>query len=345
MSKKNIALTWGSTGWHVFPLVSLYNYLVWSENYNFFWFWEQDNLEEDIAIKSNIEFHDISAWKIRRYFDLRNFYEPLKNLTGILQSLFFIKKYKIDIVFSKGWYVSLPMAIWAKLMWKKIYIHESDTVSGVSNKLVSKIADKVFYSFDNEKIDNHKHILSWQILNPELLNWISNLHNLENNKQKVLVIWWSQWSTKIFEALLKVLPNLSFLDFTVILWDKNVHFKEKFLEFRNVKVYEFVSQKNFWIILKQSDIALTRAWATSLWEQNVFGIHSIIIPLKKSAWNHQEENAKYFHTHFESDILDEDDELSTNIEKKLTTYKNLRKQWLNLWKFDNALKIIEWNMK
>jgi len=38
-------------------------------------------MEEETAEKNNIEFHEIAAGKIRRYFDFRNFYEPLKNLT------------------------------------------------------------------------------------------------------------------------------------------------------------------------------------------------------------------------------------------------------------------------
>jgi UDP-N-acetylglucosamine:LPS N-acetylglucosamine transferase len=97
--------------------------------------------------------------------------------------------------------------------------------------------------------------------------------------------------------------------------------------------------------LKQTDIAITRAWATSLWEQNMFGIHSIIIPLNSSAWNHQVHNAKYFNENFESDILNEDEELSSKLEKKLINYKNLRKAWLNLNKFYNALKVIEQNIK
>jgi UDP-N-acetylglucosamine:LPS N-acetylglucosamine transferase len=44
---------------------------------------------------------DIPAGKIRRYFDLRNIYEPFKNLTGIFFGIYYIIKYKIDIIFSK----------------------------------------------------------------------------------------------------------------------------------------------------------------------------------------------------------------------------------------------------
>ena len=345
MLKKTIALTWGSTWGHIFPLISLYNYLNDSDHYDFLWFWEKWNLEEEIASNSNINFYDISSWKIRRYFDIRNFFEPLKNLTWIIESLFYINKYNIDIVFSKGWYVSLPMAIWAKIMRKKLFIHESDTVSWISNKLVSKMADKVFYSFDNDKVNNSKHIYSGQILNPELLDSITDLNFVENKRQKVLVMWWSQGSKSIFENLLWVLWNLDFLDFEIVLWDKNLWFKEEFSKFPNVTTHDFVSQSELWNIYINTDIALTRAWATSLFEQNVFWIHSIIIPLSSSAWNHQEENAIYFKEKFESDILKEDDHLASNIQNKLTKYRNLRKAWLNLDKFYNPLKIIEANIK
>ncbi len=345
MLKKTIALTGGSTGWHVFPLQALYNYLEDTNDYNFLWFGEQNNLEEEISKKSWIAFYDISAGKLRRYFDYRNLYEPFKNLTGIVESLFFIKKHKIDIVFSKWWYVSLPMAIWAKIMRKKLFVHESDTVSGLSNKIVSKLADKVFYSFDNENIDNIKHILAWQILNPELLDWLNNLIVLENTRQKILVTWGSQGSTAIFESLLKILPELDFIDFTILLWEKNRHLKEVFDKFSYVKVFDFVSQKDLWNILKNTDLAISRAWATSLWEQNIFGVHSIIIPLPNSAWNHQELNAKYFSKKFESDILKQDDNLSFNLKNKLLKYKNLRKAGLNLDNFFWSLKIIKANMK
>ena len=343
MTKKTIALAWGGTGGHVFPLVSVYNYL--KTDYNFIWFWEIWGLEEEIANKYWIEFHDISAGKIRRYFDFRNFFEPLKNLTWIVEALYYIKKYNIDYIFSKWWYVSIPMAIWAKIMGKKLFVHESDIVSGLSNRIVEKFANKVFYSFPNPKIDSIKHIYSGQILNWELLDNIKDLTLKDNLKLKVFITWWSQWAKSIFEAVLKVLPNLSFVDFTVILWEKNLSFKDKFDKFTNVKVYDFVSQAELWVILKQTDIAITRAWATSLWEQNVFWVHSIIIPLKNSANNHQQLNWEYFKRNFESDLLEDNEKLWDKILEKLTKYKDLRKARLNLDNFFKPLKIIKANLK
>jgi len=357
--KKKIALTWGWTGWHVFPLISIYNSLKRSKNIEFIWIWEEDSLEEEIAEKYKIEFHDIASWKIRRYFDWRNFYEPLKNLTWIFQWLYYILKYKIDLVFSKWGFVSLPLCIAAFILRKPIYIHESDTTTWLSNKLIWKIATKIFYTFPNNLIDWEKHILTWQILNPELLE-VDIIETPEPPKQEsffskktidkekidVLVIAWSQGSKIIFENLISVLNNLLDLNFTIILWDKNQNFKQQFEKFSNVKTYDFVTQKELANLYQISDIAITRWWATTLWELFFFWIHSIIIPLSNSAWNHQQLNAEYFHKNFWFDILDENkNDFNMDLFRLLIKYKDLRKNWLNLKWFTRATDIIKEELK
>ena len=340
-----IALTWGSTWGHTFPLAALHNYLQEENEYDFVWVWEEEGLEEEIAHKHKIKFLDIPAGKIRRYFDIRNFYEPLKNLTGLFYGIYYILKYKIDIVFSKWWYVSLPLCIAAFLLRKKIYIHESDTFGWVANKIIAKVATKVFYTFPNEHIDGSKHIVTGQILNPELIENLKDLYIGQNDKLSVYVIGGSQWSKTIFSALLKALPDLQDIEFQIVLGEKNMDFRSDFKRFDNVLVHDFLTQKRMWTILKKIDIAVTRAWATSLRELNMFGIHSIIIPLGNSAWDHQNKNAWYFHENFWSDLLDEEDNLSENLKKKLLQYRDLRKQWLNLKNFYRSLEIIEKELK
>ena len=342
IEKKVIALTWGSTWWHVFPLLSLYNYLKEEKIYNFLWVWEDDSIEENVAKENGIKFLDIPAGKIRRYFDWKNFFEPLKNLSWIFFWIHYIIKYKIDIIFSKGWYVALPLCIAWFILRKKIYIHESDTVQGLTNKIIWRIATKIFYTFPNDETEKNdsKHILSWQILNPELIDRIKSLDVEENEELSVLITGWSQWSTVIFQAMLEIIPRFKNVNFSIILWEKNFHFKEKFEKLENVTIYDFVSQRKMWEIYRDTDIAITRWWATTLWELAFFWIHSIIIPLEWSAWNHQEKNAHYFAKNFWSDILKQDD-LYDKLPKKLNSYIELRKSGLNLWWFFNALKIIE----
>jgi len=339
--RKKIALSWWWTWGHIFPLVALYNFLSKDNKYDFIWIWEENSLEEKIAKEYIIKFKDISVWKIRRYLDYRNLYEPLKNLTWIFESIYYIYKENIDIVFSKWWYVSLPMIIAAKIMMKKLYIHESDTVVWISNKIAWIFANKIFYSFPNNKIDWVKHIYSWQIINKEILKEIDQVDENENEKLNILVIGGTQWAKNIFEKILNIIDKTPDINYNLILGSKNTDFKEKFKQYSNIKTFDILSQSEIWKILKKTDISITRWWATSLWELYYFWIHSIIIPLKNSAWNHQFKNAQYFKENFWSDLLEENDYLENKLLKKLLKYKELRKNWLNIENIDSALKIIK----
>ena len=346
-SNKKIVFTGWGTGGHITPIISLYNYLWVDGKYEYMWLGERESLEETIALENDIEFHDISAGKIRRYFDIRNFYEPLKNFTGVFESLYYVLKYKWDIVFSKGGFVSVPACIAGFILRKKIYIHESDSIMGLANKITSKLATKVFYSFANEKtaIEDNKHIHCWAIVNPEMLDEVKSVDKTENERLTVLVIAWSQWSEKIFENLLQILPDCSDIDFKVILGtNENEEIKNKLEEFDNVKTKGFLSQKKLAKLYIKSDIAITRGSST-LWELFYFGIHSIIVPLKATGWNHQYHNGVYFNENYGSDVLDEDDNLHLEIFRKLQKYKELRKTGLNLEGYLDGLKTIKEEIK
>ncbi len=339
--KKNLAFTWWWTWGHIFPLLSLYNYFKEDNIYNFFWAWERDSLEEKIALENDIKFLETPAWKIRRYFDFRNFYEPLKNITGFFYAIYYILRYRIKIIFSKWWYVSIPFCLAWFILRRKIYIHESDAVIWLANKFIWKLATKVFYTFPIKNINFwKKHILTWQILNPDLLTNLRNINAFENKNLEILIIAGAQGSTRIFEVMLNIIPSFPEINFTVTLWTKNLSFRKKFEKFENVKIYDFLSPKDLGSIYKTTDIAITR-WSSALREQVAFGIHSIIIPLTESAWGHQQANASYFKKTYSSDVLDENRDLEANLYNKIKRYKDLRKIRLNLDDFFKSLKIIE----
>lgn len=335
--KKIIALTGWWTGGHTFPLLALKKHLESDKNLKFHWFGEQDSLEHEIAEKNQIPFHRIASGKIRRYFDLKNFYEPLKNITGLFEGVYYILKYKIDIVISKWGFVSFPLCFAAKILGKKIYIHESDQVMGLANTIISKFATKVFYTFPVDHADNKKHIISGPIMNEDLLKKVTHANIIENEKLEVIIIAGSQGSRKIFKSLLGIMNNLLDINFTVILGEKNMEFRQEFEKFNNVEIIDFASQEELGEIYKKSDIAVSRG-SSALWELYFFGIHTIVIPLKATGWDHQTKNGEFFHSQFWSDLLDEDSNLGLELFRLLQKYKELRKDALNLKWFTDWLQ-------
>ena len=75
---------------------------------------------------------------------------------------------------------------------------------------------------------------------------------------------------------------------------KNTNFLEKFYKVNKIENKVFTFDENLNTLLKQSDLCITRAGASSLAELSFLKIPFIAIPLPKSKDNHQYENAKYY---------------------------------------------------
>lgn len=343
---KKICLAWWWTWWHITPLLSLYKSIN-KEEFNFFWIGENNSLEQKIAKENNINFYSIKAWKLRRYFSLKTLIEPFMVFIGIIESYRILKKENPDLVFSKGWYVSLPIAIASKIIWIRLFLHESDTIPWLANRLVGKFASKIFLWFKEASkfFQEDKIEVVWQLLNPDLFNKEAILKNndtieKESNKTELLVIAWSQWSTRIFEVIEKNIDKLNNFQITIILGTLNSHFWEKFAKYSNVETFEFINQQKLWEIYKKTDIAITRAWATSLAELEAFGIRMIIVPLTESANNHQHYNALSYTE--EGNVLVTDLDLQEKLIAEIIKFKNYKKNIS--WEITNwwLEKIIRW---
>lgn len=143
-----IFLVGGGTGGHIFPLINLIHYLRGKNSVaEFHWIGEKNSLEEQLSIKNSITFSAIICGKLRRYFSLETFLLPFQVVAGTVQSLGIILREKPTAIFSKGGYVSLPVAIAGYLAGVPVYFHESDSVPGLANRIVAKFATGIFASF------------------------------------------------------------------------------------------------------------------------------------------------------------------------------------------------------
>ncbi len=360
-----IIFAWGWTWWHIFPSLAIANNLK-SKNKNFeaLFLISKNNLDEEILKKNNLNsknffnYKKISSWKLRRYFDLKsvfeNFFDIFKFIFGFFQSLKIILKFKPDLIFCKWWFVSLPIALAWKILWKKIILHESDSVMWLANKIISK-----FCIWKNGKI------FYWEkIWNPINFNWkkFDDLSQAKKNfrkkmwfneNQKILFVsWWSQWAEQINNLIWKNLSKI-LKNFVVIhlLWKwKKENFltsidDKKFLE-KNLKKYisfEFLESNEYFDFLQISDLVISRAWAWSISEILFFQKLSILIPLIWSAWEHQLKNAEKLEKNNLAKIFVDDWKILPNYEKFLELLKfdfseiknNLKKK-----NFQNPAKII-----
>lgn len=325
--KKNIVMAWWWTGGHVFPIKSLIETAISDKKYSdkinqIFWFWSKNSLEQETAANfwDKVKFISILSGKFRRETLLKSHLKNIRDfflfITGCFQSIFYLWKVKADVVFCKWWYVALPVVCAAKFLHKPIYVHESDVRPWLVNKIWNRFSRKSFCWFDWVF---SWAIVVWQILSDEIIpnNEKSDLlTTLDKEKQdwkpSILVMWWSQGSKKLYECLADVLSkNRIFAEsfhYHIILWKLNEWLSDMFSEFKNVTTYDFLSQSDMWKLYQHCDISLTRWWTTSLAEQKLFNLKSIIVPIP---WTHDQKlNAEWYVKNF-NDILVEQSKPST----------------------------------
>ncbi len=323
MQAKKIILVGGGTGWHVFPLVNLAEYIEKTHpETSFHWIGETESIESRVTAEKQIPFSPIVCGKLRRYFSLQTFFMPFQVLTGIIQSMMILRREKPSSVFSKGGYVSLPVAIAAWIFRIPVYLHESDSIPGLANKIVGRFASWIFCAFseadnffETKKILWHGSLLSVEILS------LAHESISPNPRTQILVSCGSQGSASIFDAVIELLPSFSDVDFHIILWVKNLDYRQKFEQFTNVHIFDFFyNQADYLKIVQECDIVIARS-GSSIFEFEALWLQMILIPHPFTGNNHQYWNAVAFQK--KGHELLEQKNISTlgNILEKYKTYK------------------------
>ena len=145
-SKKKIVLTGGGTAGHVSPNIALLPYLQ-EAGYEITYMGSKNGIEKNLIADFGLPYVGISTGKLRRYFDVKNFTEPFRVVNGFREARKFLKKYKPDVVFSKGGFVSVPVVRAAASLHIPCVIHESDMTPGLANKLCFGSAKKICCNF------------------------------------------------------------------------------------------------------------------------------------------------------------------------------------------------------
>ena len=235
-----------------------------------------------------------------------------KNFPAILKALFqqplalweaarIIRKFKPDLVFGVGGYVTGPVILAARLMGVTTCIHEQNSIPGLANKLLGHIANKIFVSLPGSEkyFPASKTILSG---NPVRANIVraAKMAKPKSSQEasNLLILGGSQGARRLnslmLEAVEKCLVRLTPPPF--IIHQTGGHdedyVREKYKELGLIaRVQDFYTDMAE--IYSQADLIISRAGATTLAELTVFHKPVILVPFPYAADNHQEINGRY----------------------------------------------------
>jgi len=349
--KKKIFISTGGSGGHVLPAITIYDHL-----------------------KSSYEILISSDVRGLKYIDKEN-YKPITINTPKLNNLFIfplaltkvlfltfkclmlLKKEKISILISTGGYMSLPLCLAAKALRIKIFLIEPNMVLGRANRFFLNFSEKLL-SYSKNLINFPKGMEQKQIIiRPLIRKKYYEIINYENKDSffTIIIIGGSQ-GARIFDTLTnEILVKISNKHSIKVIHqtsEKNILSLKNFYKENKIENKVFNFDQNLNEFLRQSDLCITRAGASSLAELSLYNIPFIAIPLPTSKDNHQYENAKYYQDKDCCWIVDQNDfdkqkleELLIKVSSKKDEYlrkkNNLEKlNYQNTWKNVNQ-KLLE----
>ncbi|MDF2529287.1 MAG: murG, partial [Gammaproteobacteria bacterium] len=132
----------GGTGGHVFPAMALAKKLQ-EQGYCVHWLGTQAGIEARVIPEAGIAISYIPIHGLRGKGLGRWLTMPFKLLKAVYCAMSVIRKVKPQLVVGMGGFVSGPGAIAAKLSRIPLVVHEQNAIAGMTNRYLSKIADRV----------------------------------------------------------------------------------------------------------------------------------------------------------------------------------------------------------
>ena len=317
-----IIVSAGGTGGHIYPALAIINKFKEKEkNLEVLYIGTHNRMEKELIPKRGIKYEELEIYGFSKNDILRD----LKNISLISKAkkkcLNIMKEFKPDLVLGIGGYVTYPVIWAANKLGIITFIHEQNSIPGKSNLALQNKVDLIGVSFEDtiSKFKKCKgevfysgnpcgeNALSLEPMDKKSLG-------LSDNKKLVVVVAGSLGSATVNEKMKEFLNNSSSANYEILyITGKSLYADfikgEKFPN--NVKVLPYLD--NLPALLKNSDLIITRAGASTMSEILSLNLPAIFIPSPYVANNHQFYNAMEIKNNGGGEVIEEKDLTSSKL--------------------------------
>ena len=307
-----VVVSAGGTGGHIYPALAIINKIKeMDKNSEILYIGTTDRMEATIVPKDGIKYIGVEMKGLNRKKIFKNFKVLSIYLNAKKKIKEVLKDFKPDIVLGIGGYITLPVIEVATKLGIKTFIHEQNSIPGLSNKILSRKVDKIGVSLEDSLryFDSKKTIFTGNPRSEEVLNakpLVKSKYGLKANKKLVLVVMGSLGSMTVNKSLKNIIPNFDNKEYEVLfVTGKNYYEDYSKIENipKNVKIVPYLD--DMLSVMKRTDLIITRAGASTIAEITAIGIPSILIPSPYVTHNHQYKNAKVLEDAGASIIIEE----------------------------------------
>ena len=291
---KRIVIMAGGTGGHVFPALAVALYLK-SKEWNVSWIGTERGMESRVIPANGIEIDWLSVEGIRGKGIAAIFNSVSQLVVAFWEAFKIFRQRKPDVVLGMGGYVAGPGGIIANLMRIPLVIHEQNRVSGTTNRLLVKKADRVLEAFPDSFPATARATFTGNPLRTHFLDFPEKKIWTEESERdfRILIVGGSQGAkvlNDIVPAIAKQLENteIKHQTGTASLELVKKKYAELAVEAQAIEFIEDIASAYQW-----ADLVICRAGAMTVSEIAAVGIPAIFIPLPHAIDDHQTANARY----------------------------------------------------
>lgn len=310
-----IVLTGGGTAGHVTPNLALIP-LLQQSGFEIHYIGTQGIEKKLITQLEGVQYHTITAGKLRRYFDLKNLSDPFKVIKGYTQSKKLLKQIAPDIVFSKGGYVAVPVVLAAKSRRIPTIIHESDITPGLATKLSAGAAKKICVTFEKAgaAFSQDKVVVTGSPIRPELFAGDGERarRQLGFDAKPVLLFMGGSLGARVINDTMRLVLNKLLVRYNIIHICGNGNLSPEHTQKGYVQI-EYVSAE-LPDYMAAADLVISRAGSNSINEFLALCKPMLLIPLSRnSSRGDQEDNAADFQKRGYCNVLLQEDLTETTL--------------------------------
>lgn len=310
--------------------------LVWIGTENAFSNGKVKSLEAKILPKTNIKFYPVDTFKLDRNNFFISIFYFWRIFIGIYQAFKILNLSKPKVIFSLGSFVSFPVCFAGWILGIPIVIHEQTTASGLANRLISELADKVAISFPGTKKDFSALKIQYtgNPVRKEIFEIAKNNHN-PKHALTIYITGGSRGSSTINRVVSESLNYL--LERFNVVHQTGDKFVPQSNIFKSIKSnlkgkYSYsgtFTPKEVENIYKKTDIIISRSGANTVSEIAILGLPSILIPLPNTSGNEQFKNALLLQEKGLARVIVQDsltrETLINTLEEIVKNYSSIRK--------------------
>ncbi|WP_456376925.1 undecaprenyldiphospho-muramoylpentapeptide beta-N-acetylglucosaminyltransferase [Thiolapillus sp.] len=289
-----ITILAGGTGGHVFPALAVAQEMR-ARGWEVSWLGTPDSFESRTVPGYGFPLETISAYRLRGQGMVSLLLAPFRLLNSMRQAAGVLRRTRPQLVLGMGGFVTGPGGLVSRLLGIPLVIHEQNTIPGLTNRWLAKIATQVLQAFPDSFPPAVGAVVTGNPLREDIAAVVEPAERMRNRDEtaRVLIIGGSLGALALNQQLPLALQQLqqSLAVRHQSGRGKAEATRELYAQQPWAEVTEFI--EDMAEALAWADLVICRAGALTISELAAVGVASVLVPYPHAVDDHQARNAHY----------------------------------------------------